>query len=78
MNRPRDSRGRYVRANYQNLIKIPSNLYGGRNTPTTNSAERYRRKHVGSNSTWKTKDFIGEAIEGEEIMARSPKDPISE
>ena len=55
MNRPRDSRGRYVRDNSQNLIKIPTNIYGGQNTPTTNSAERYRRTNIGSSSTWKPK-----------------------
>ena len=26
---PRDSKGRYIRANSQNLIKIPTNLYEG-------------------------------------------------
>ena len=53
MNIPRDSKGRYVRTNSQNFVKIPTNLYGGGNTPTTNSVERYRRTHVGSSSTWK-------------------------
>ena len=62
MNMPRDSKGIYVRPSSQNLIKIPTNLYGGRNTPITNSAERYQRIHVGSSSTWKLKDFIREAI----------------
>ena len=77
MNRRRDSKGRYVRTSSQNLIKIPTNLYGGRNTPTTNSAERYRRTHIGSSSTWKPKYFIGETIDMEEILAASPKDPIA-
>ena len=70
--------GRYVRTSSQNLVKIPNNLNRGRNTPTTNLAERYRRTHIGHISTWKAKYFIGEAIEGEEILARSPKDPIAE
>ena len=78
MNRPRDSKGRYIRANSQNLIKIPTNLYGGRNTPTTNSAERYRKTHIGSSSSWRPKYFIGETIYGEEILAENPKDPIAE
>ena len=77
MNRPIDSKGRYVRTSSQNLVKIPTNLYGGRNTPTTNSTERYQRTHIGSSSTWKPKEFIGETIDGEEILARNPKDPIS-
>ena len=78
MNRPRDSKGRYVRTSSQNLVKIPTNLYGGQNTPTTNSTKRYQRTHVGSSSTWKPKEFIGESIEGEEIPGGSPKDPIAE
>ena len=77
MSRLRYFRGRYVRNSSQNLVKIPTNLYEGRNTPTTNSIERYQRRHMGSSSTWKPKDFIGEAIEGEEILARGPKDLIS-
>ena len=78
MNKPRDSKGRYVRTSSQKIVKIPTNLYGGQNTTTTNSEERYRIKRVGSSSTWKPKDFIGEAIEGEEILVGSPKDPIAE
>ena len=78
MNRLRDLRGRYVRTSSQNLVKIPTNLYGGRNTPTTNSAERYRRTHKGSSSTWKPKEFIRETIYGKEILEGSPKYPISE
>ena len=78
MNRPRDSKGRYVRTSSQNFVKIPTNLYGGRNTTTTNSVERYRRTHIGSSSTCRPKDFIGETIDGEEILVGNPKDPISE
>ena len=51
---------------------------GGENTPTTNSTERYRRNYVGCISTWKPKYFIGETIDGEEILVGSPKDPIAE
>ena len=75
---PRDYKGRYFRTSSQNLIKIPTNLYGGWNTPITNSTERNKRTHIGSSSTWKPKDFIGETIDGEEIMAGNPKDPIPE
>ena len=78
MNRPRDSKGRYVRTSSQNLIKIPTYLYEGRNNPTINSTERYQRTHIGSSSTWIPKEFIGETIDDEEILARNPKDPISE
>ena len=78
MKKPRDSKGRYVRDNSQNLIKIPTNLYGGQNNPTTNSSESYRRTKIGSSSTWKPKDFIGETIDNEEILVGNPKDPSSE
>ena len=77
MNIPRDSKGRYVRDNSKNFIKIPTNLYGGWNTPTTNSTEWYRRTHIGSSSTWKPKYFIGETIDDEEILVGSRKDPIA-
>ena len=52
MNGLRDSMDRYARDNSQNLIKIPTNIYGEQNTPTTNSSERYWRTHIGSSSTW--------------------------
>ena len=78
MNIPGDSKGRYIRDNSQNLIKIPTNLYEWWNNPTTNSTERYQRTHIGSSSTWRPKDFIGETIDGEKILAGNPKDPIYE
>ena len=78
MNIPRDSNGRYVRTISKNLVKIPTNLYGGWNTPTNNSVERYRRTHIGSSSTWKPKEFIGETIDSEEILAGNIKDLIYE
>ena len=78
MNRPRNSKGTYVRTNSQNFVKIPTILYGDRNTPTTNSAERYQRTHVGSSYTWKPKEFIGKNVECKETLAGSSKDPIPE
>ena len=75
MNRPRDSKGRYVRSSSQKSVKIPTNLYGGRATPTTNSAERYQKTHVGSISSWIPK---GEAIEDREALEEISKDPIPE
>ena len=76
MNRPRDLKGRYVRTSSQNFVKIPNKIYGGRNTPTTNLTERYRKTHVGSISSWKPK---GEVIENRETLAgSSSKDPIPE
>ena len=78
MNKPRDFKGIYIKMSSQNLIKIPINLYGGRNIPTTKSIERHLRTHIGSISTWKPKYFIGETIDGQEILVGSPKDPIDE
>jgi hypothetical protein len=37
------------------LIKVPSNLFGGRNTPSINYAEWYRKVQVGDSSTQKAK-----------------------
>ena len=75
MNRPRDLKGRYVRTSSQNFVKIPTNIYEGHNTPTTNSVERYRKTDIGSSSSWKPK---GRAKEGRETLAGSSKDPIIE
>ena len=79
MNRPRDSKGRYIRTSSQKSIKIPTNIYGGHATPTTNSFEKYWKTHVGSSSSWRPKgNLIGGAIEGREMLAGSSKDPIPE
>ena len=56
MSRLRDPRGRFVKT--RKLIEIPTNFYRGRNTPTTNSAERYRKTPVGSSSTMKPKETL--------------------
>ena len=82
MNRPRDSKGRYVRTSSQYFVKIPTNLYGGRATPTANSTERHQRIHEGTSPTWKPKKTLSGnitrgAIEGRETLAGSSKDPIS-
>ena len=81
MSRLRDPQGRFVKIG--KLIEIPTNFYMGRNTPTTNSVERYRKTPVGSSSTRKPKetlsgDLTGEAIEGEGTLAEGPKDLIPE
>ena len=34
MNKPRDLKGRYIRTNSQNFVKIPTNLYGGCHVPS--------------------------------------------
>ena len=65
MNKPRDLKGRYVRTSSQKFIKIPTNLYGGRATPTTKSTERYWKTHIGSSSSCKPK---GGDIEGRETL----------
>ena len=38
----------------------------------------YQRTYIGCSSTWKPKDFIGETIDGEEILVGNPKDPSFE
>ena len=78
MNRPINLKGRYVRTSSQNFVKIPTNLYGGCNTQTTKSMERYQRTHIGISSTCKPKEFIGESIEDKEILTGSSKEPIPE
>ena len=81
MRRLRDPQSRFVKT--RKLIEIPTNFHRGRNTLTTNLAERYRKTPIGSSSTQKPKetlsaDLTNEAIEGEGTLARGPKDLISE
>ena len=81
MSRLRDPQGRFVETG--KLIEISTNFSRGRNTPTTNSAERYRKTPIGSSSTQKPKetlsgDLTKEAIEGEGPLAGGPKDLIFE
>ena len=68
MSRIRDPQGIFV--NTKKFIEVPTNYLRGRNSPTTNSPERYRKMPIGISSTLKPKeslieDIIGEAIEGE-------------
>ena len=56
MSRLRDPQGRFV--NTGKLIEIPTNFHRGRNTPTTNSAERYQKTPIGSSSTQKPKETL--------------------
>ena len=81
MRRLRDPQGRFVKTG--ELIENPTKFYRGRNTPSTNSTERYRNKPGGSSSTLKPKetlsgDITGEAIEGEGTLVGGPKDLILE
>ena len=78
------SRLRYLKVRFVKtgkIIKIPTNYRRGRNSPTTNSPERYRKMPIGSSSTLKPKenlsgDLTEEAIEGEGTLARCLKDFI--
>ena len=56
MSRLRDPQGRFVKTG--KLIEIPTNFRRGRNSPTTNSLERYRKTPIGSSSTLKPKDTL--------------------
>ena len=81
MSRLRDPQGIFVKT--RKLIEIPASYHRGRNYPTTNSLERYRRKPIGSSSTLKPKEslleyLIGEGIEGEGTLEKGPKDPVSQ
>ena len=81
MSRIRDPQGRFVMT--EKVTKVSTNYRRGRNSPTTNSPERYRNTPIGSSSTLKPKetlleDITGEAIEGEGTLAEGPKDPIPE
>ena len=79
MSRIRDTRGRFVKT--EKFIEVPTNYCRGCNSPTTNSAERYRNMPIGSSYTLKPKetlsgDLTEEAIEGEGTLARCLKDFI--
>ena len=79
MSRLRYPWGRFF--NTEKLIKIPTNFCRGRNSPTTNSPERYRKTPVRGSSTQKPEetlsgDLTRESIEGEGTLTRGPKDPI--
>ena len=81
MSRLRNPQGRFVKIG--KLIEIPTKFHMGRNTPTTNSAERYWKMPIGIISTQKHKetllgDLTREAIEGGGTLAGGPKDLISE
>ena len=80
MIRIRDPQGRFVKT--RKFIEVSTNYRRGRNSPTTNSPERYRKTPIGSSSTLKPKeslleDITGEYIEGEGTLEEGPKDPIS-
>jgi len=55
MKKPRDPKGRYVKTNQKLPTKVPSKLFGGRNNPSINSIERYRKVQVGDKLTHKAK-----------------------
>ena len=81
MSRLRDPQDRFV--NTSKIIEIPTKFYRGRNTPTTNSAERYWKTPIGNSSTLKPKetfsgDITRESIEGEGTLEGGPQDLIPE
>ena len=81
MSRIRDPQGRFFKT--KKVIEVPTNYCRGRNSPTTNSSERYRNMPIGSSSTLKPKeslleDLTREAIEGEGTLAKCPKDHVPE
>ena len=81
MDRLRDPLGRFIKTG--KAIDNSSNFSRGRNTPTTNSPERYRKTPEGSNSAWKPKetlprDLTKGTIEREGTLTGGPKDLIPE
>ena len=56
MNKLRDPQGRFIKTGKD--INIITKSSKGRNTPTTNSPERYRKTPEGSNSAWKPKETL--------------------
>jgi hypothetical protein len=77
MNKPRDPKGRYVKTNLKLPTKVPSNLFGGRNTPSINSAEWCRKVQVGDSSTKKDKNVL-EETKTEETIEHKIKTPTIE
>jgi len=65
MNKPRDQKGRYIKTNSYLSTKVPPDLFGGRNIPLINSANRYQK--VGASSTQRDKLVSEEAKAGSTI-----------
>jgi hypothetical protein len=65
MNRPRDPKGRYIKSKSDLSTKVPSDLFGGRNIPLINSADRYRK--TGASSTQRAKAVSEETKTGSTI-----------
>jgi hypothetical protein len=65
MNKPRDPKGRYIKTKPNLSTKVPSNLFGGRNTPPINSTDRYQK--VGVSSTQRAKAVSEETKTGSTI-----------
>ena len=64
MSRIRDPQGRFIKT--EKFIEVSTNCRRGRNSPTTNSPERYQKMPIGSSSTLKPKDSLLEYLTGEE------------
>jgi hypothetical protein len=43
MNNPRDLKGRYIKTKPKILIRVPSNMFGGRKNPPIKLVDRYRK-----------------------------------
>ena len=80
MSRIRDPQVRFI--DIGKVIEVSTNYCRGRNSPTTNSPERYRKTPIGSSSTLKPTeiplgDITEESIEGE-TLEEGPKDLVPE
>ena len=65
MSRIRDPQGRFVKT--KKVIEVSTNYHRGRNSPTTNSPERYRKMSIGSSSTLKPKETLLEGLTWEAL-----------
>jgi hypothetical protein len=65
MNRPRDTKVRYIECKSDPSTKVPSNLLGGRKISLINFANRYRKK--GASSTQRAKVVFEETKTGSTI-----------
>jgi hypothetical protein len=75
MNRPRDSRGRYIRNSPRHTPKFPPNFYGGRTISGTSSATRYQRTPQGASSSREAREAPSGASPTETI--EKPEEPKS-
>jgi hypothetical protein len=76
MNRTRDPKGIYIKSKSDLSTKVPSDLFGGRNIPLINSADRYQK--IGVSSTQRAKVVSKETKTGSTISSTQRAKVVSE